>query len=43
MLDVLRGQAALPDHTTPEGLAARITAEQAAWGSIIRSANIQLD
>lgn len=43
MLEVLRGQAALPDHTTPEGLGARVVAEQAAWGTIIRSANIRLD
>jgi len=43
MLEVLRGQAALPDHTTPEGLAALVLSEQAAWGDIIRSANIRLD
>ncbi len=43
MLEVLRGQAALADHTTPEGLAARVLSEQAAWGNIIRSANIRLD
>lgn len=43
MLEVLRGQAALPDHTTPEALGARVLAEQAGWGAIIRSANIRLD
>lgn len=42
-LEVLRGQAGLADHTTPEGLAQLITAEQGAWGAIIRSANIRLD
>lgn len=43
MLEILRGQAALPDHTTPEGLAALVREEQAAWGRIVRSANIRLD
>lgn len=43
MLEVLRGQAALPDHTTPEALSARVLADQAAWGAIIRSADIRLD
>lgn len=43
MQEVLRGQAALPDHTTSEGLSQRVLAEQAAWGAIIRSANIRLD
>ncbi len=43
MLEVLRGQAALADLTTPDGLAALVVAEQAAWGNIVRSANIRLD
>lgn len=43
MLEILRGQAALPDHTTPEGLIALVREEQEAWGRIVRSANIRLD
>lgn len=43
MLEVLRGQAALPDPTTPEGLTQLVTEEQAAWGAIVRRANIRLD
>jgi tripartite-type tricarboxylate transporter receptor subunit TctC len=43
MQDVLRGQAALPDPTTPEGLTTLVRAEQEAWGRIIRAGNIHLD
>jgi tripartite-type tricarboxylate transporter receptor subunit TctC len=43
MLDVLRAQAALPDPTTPEGLAALVVSEQEAWGKVVRSGNIRLD
>jgi tripartite-type tricarboxylate transporter receptor subunit TctC len=43
MLDVLYGQAALADHTTPEALAALVVREQEAWGRVIRAGNIRLD
>lgn len=43
MLDVLRSQAALPDPTTPEGLAALVRQEQEAWGRVVRTSNIRLD
>ncbi|WP_270938644.1 Bug family tripartite tricarboxylate transporter substrate binding protein [Falsiroseomonas oryzae] len=43
MLEVLRGQAALPDHTTPQGLGDLVRQEQEAWGRIVRAGNIRLD
>ena len=43
MAEILRAQAALPDPQTPAQLAALVQGEQAAWGRIIRSSNIQLD
>lgn len=43
MLDVLRSQAALPDATTPEGLATLVRQEQEAWGRVVRAGNIRLD
>ncbi|UPY35701.1 tripartite tricarboxylate transporter substrate binding protein [Sediminicoccus sp. KRV36] len=43
MLEILRAQAALPDHTTPAGLAQRAREEREAWGAVVRSANIRLD
>ena len=43
MAEILRAQAALPDSQTPAQLAALVQGEQAAWGRIIRSSNIQLD
>jgi tripartite-type tricarboxylate transporter receptor subunit TctC len=43
MLEVLRGQAALPEPTTPQGLAALVREEQAAWGRVVRLGNIRLD
>jgi tripartite-type tricarboxylate transporter receptor subunit TctC len=43
MLEVLRGQAALPEPTTPQGLAALVREEQEAWGRVVRLGNIRLD
>jgi tripartite-type tricarboxylate transporter receptor subunit TctC len=43
MLEVLRGQAALPEPTTPQGLAALVREEQEAWGRVVRLNNIRLD
>lgn len=43
MLEVLRAQAALPDPTTPQQLAALVEEEQGAWGRIVRASNIHLD
>jgi tripartite-type tricarboxylate transporter receptor subunit TctC len=43
MAEILRAQAALPDPQTPAQLAALVQGDQAAWGRIIRSSNIQLD
>ena len=43
MLEVLRGQAALPEPTTPQGLAALVREEQEVWGRVVRLGNIRLD
>jgi tripartite-type tricarboxylate transporter receptor subunit TctC len=43
MLDILRAQAAAPDGTTPEGLAAIVVQEQEAWGRVVRAQGIRLD
>ena len=43
MTEILRGQAAVAEGATPEALAQLVTEEQAAWGAIIRTANIRLD
>jgi tripartite-type tricarboxylate transporter receptor subunit TctC len=43
MLEVLRGQAALPEPTTPQELAALVREEQEAWGRVVRLGNIRLD
>ncbi|WP_160119762.1 Bug family tripartite tricarboxylate transporter substrate binding protein [Rhodovarius lipocyclicus] len=43
MLEVLRGQAALADHTTPQGLTDLVKQEQEAWGRIVRAGNIRLE
>jgi tripartite-type tricarboxylate transporter receptor subunit TctC len=43
MLETLRTQAAVAEHTTPEGLADLVQREQEAWGRIIRAGNIRLD
>jgi tripartite-type tricarboxylate transporter receptor subunit TctC len=43
MLEVLRGQAALPEPTTPQGLAALVREEQEAWGRVVRLGKIRLD
>ena len=43
MLEVLRGQAALPEPTTPQGLAALVREEQEVWGRVVRRGNIRLD
>ena len=43
MLEVLRAQAALPEPTTPQQLAALVGEEQEAWGRIVRASNIRLD
>jgi tripartite-type tricarboxylate transporter receptor subunit TctC len=43
MLEVLRGQAALPEPTTPQELAVLVREEQEAWGRVVRLGNIRLD
>jgi tripartite-type tricarboxylate transporter receptor subunit TctC len=43
MVEILRAQAALPEGTTPEGLAAIVAQEQEAWGRVVRAQNIRLD
>jgi tripartite-type tricarboxylate transporter receptor subunit TctC len=43
MLEVLRGQAALPEPSTPQELAALVREEQEAWGRVVRLGNIRLD
>lgn len=43
MMDVFRAQAAVPEHTTPQGLTALVRVEQEAWGNVVRSENIRLD
>jgi tripartite-type tricarboxylate transporter receptor subunit TctC len=43
MLEVLRSQAALPEPSTPQGLAALVREEQEAWGRVVRAGNIRLD
>ena len=41
--EIFRQQAASPDPTTPEGLAAFVNEERQRWGEVIRAANIQLE
>ena len=43
MAEILRGQAALPDPTTPAELAALVLRVQAAWGRVVLAGNIRLD
>jgi tripartite-type tricarboxylate transporter receptor subunit TctC len=43
MLHVLRAQAAAPEPTTSEGLAALVVQEQEAWGRVVRAQGIRLD
>jgi tripartite-type tricarboxylate transporter receptor subunit TctC len=42
-LEVLRSQAAKPEPTSPEGLAALETRERAAWGGIVQQLGIRIE
>jgi tripartite-type tricarboxylate transporter receptor subunit TctC len=42
-VEILRGQASLPEPTSPTGLLALVREERETWGRIIRSADIRLD
>jgi tripartite-type tricarboxylate transporter receptor subunit TctC len=43
MLEILRGQASLPESMSPQQLASLVAEDQEAWGRVIRNANIRLD
>ncbi|MDB5411873.1 MAG: Tripartite-type tricarboxylate transporter, receptor component TctC [Rubritepida sp.] len=43
MLEILRGQASLPESMSPQQLAALVQEDQEAWGRVVRNANIRLD